>query len=66
MPRHIIMKRPAKARKRGNRARVNKCRMAGRRAFVDFHVTLPLGSIMSTTGLKGGQSQKRVPPKEAH
>ncbi len=49
MPRHSIRTTPASVRKRGNRERVRKCTIAlegGRRAFVDFQVTPPLGSSM--------------------
>ena len=50
MPRHNIRTTPASVRNRGNRDRVRKCIMAlegGRRAFVDFQVTPPLGSSMA-------------------
>lgn len=50
MPRHNNTRRAARARKRGNRTRVNRWRTAldgGRWAFVDFQVTPPLGSSIS-------------------
>ena len=50
MPRQNITRRAARARKRGNRTRVNRWRIdldGGRWAFVDFQVTPPLGSSMS-------------------
>lgn len=53
MPRHNITMIAASTRNRGKRVRENKCNTAldgGRRAFVDFQVTPPLGSSMSLRG----------------